>query len=189
MRGISKYNNPHEWYSYYELPFCKPNNITDQQPIVLNTGASASFPLLEIPVHDSGFSVEISQDGSILSAEQQSCTSVPLTRGKAYYLKNHIESFFYEGSIAGLPVYQSIGDVVSVNGTTEDTAVLLLYTTLALQLTQNGRGEIVHAELKVKGKEQVEVGKAYTFRMNFLVTRAEAASTSWQDRWDSYVDP
>eukprot|EP00013_Stygamoeba_regulata_P006305 CAMPEP_0177630598 /NCGR_PEP_ID=MMETSP0447-20121125/1296_1 /TAXON_ID=0 /ORGANISM="Stygamoeba regulata, Strain BSH-02190019" /LENGTH=583 /DNA_ID=CAMNT_0019132015 /DNA_START=146 /DNA_END=1897 /DNA_ORIENTATION=- len=168
---VGPYRNPQETYSYFSLPYCRPNNTSeDENP------HGISDMLQGYELKNTGFDIQFKE-----SKPRTVLCETTLNEADFAKLKSAVEEmYWYQMFLDDLPLWGMVGDSMISGSETKH----YLYTHRDLSLSYNGN-RIISVNLTSEGPVLLEAGAKLVFTYKVTWT---ATSTDFDDRFDRYLD-
>lgn len=187
VNKVGPYHNPQETYSYYSLPFCRP----DSAKVTRHKHDGVGAVLEGNDMRDSGVHLRFreDQDGVVLC-------SVQLTkRAEHIFLAAVRNNYWYQMYVDELPIWGFVGEEVTPRGGDAPAAVAaaaaaspdargFIYTHKRFDVAYNG-DRVVEVNLTSENPQPILAGTSLP--MTFSV-RWTATDKAFADRFDRYLD-
>lgn len=187
LSKVGPYHNPQEVYSYYALPFCKPD-----QPLIPETRIGGLGEILEgselqnsdLPIAF-GENVENARYCRMMLDEQ----SAQLL---AYAVSNH---YWYQMFVDELPVWGMVGEIVADEDVIQELEshterphgiadLTYLYTHKNFTIAYNG-DRIIEVNMTSENAQEITTGKSYDLTYSVHWVRTDR---TFDRRFDRYLD-
>ncbi|GMH99463.1 hypothetical protein TrLO_g5852 [Triparma laevis f. longispina] len=172
VNKIGPYANPQETYSYYSLPWCRPDDGHEVNK--KKEGISIGETLEGHELRSSGYHIFFSTNSP---HKETSCTQT-LSKYDVNELKKAVEEqYFYQMYFDDLPVWGMVGERTREGGD-------YIFTQRHLSVGYNN-DRIVEVNMTSDGLEPIEVGHELEFS---LTVTWEKSTKSFHNRFERYLD-
>ena len=186
LNKIGPYHNPQETYTFYSLPFCKPEGEFHEQKKYAGIGEVLEGNSLVHSAMHMNFGVDV--------PKTQLCQQI-LGKDEAETFKYAIsQHYWYQMYLDDLPMWGMVGEIF---GTDQDVEQMekahelehpvhdsFIYTHKKISIAHNGPRII---QVNLTSDDPVEIVEGASIEFTYSVTWKQTEKT-FQDRFDRYLD-